>query len=598
MKKKVSVLGIFMFFTAFMFTACSDSSEDEGDTTPPTVISVSPLDGAVDVDHDAVIVITFSEELAENGGITLSSAEGDFGLEATINGSIYTLTPSDQLRPNTEFTVTASGLADTAQNTMADYSFSFTTDPIVVGGRTIFYTADDNLAELTTLPVITPTELSAGDSITVTVNVDSDTGCVIVKPDYHGDPIWTSAYISGVTVEPSGGSVDVVLPIISSIPEGYYSVSVTTYMDEACSSGGTGSGNLTFSTDEDTGMFWDGGPQQSTRNYLGPNFHVTGAGTAGTSAGDPIDVPLSTSTNGWTLGGGTTYYETAVTAGNAVYVSYGFIIGINNMLEVTSTCGASGAFGSCISIASGTTLPFNMFAGVQSSYNLYVTEFPQGSDTVPLDIGVNKTVQGAVAYGSDNHYKATLVADTTYDIDVFRITGLSINLYSFGESPFTADATEDEETNVTAATLKFNPSSSSADLYFKLSSPAANKNGSAYWINVQEEILLSEGTDSVPIDITADTTTDGYTAGNSYYETTVSSGTHTITISDASSWVRFFVYTNSSYSGDFICESGDFAASEIQADGTVTDRSCTVDVAGTELYYRIGGKATYKILVE
>ncbi len=603
MKKKVSVLGILMFFTAFMFISCSDSSEDDGDTTPPTVISVSPLDGTTDVDHDAVITITFSEDLAENGGFTLSTAEGDFGFETTINGSIYTLTPNDQLRPNTEFTVTASNLADIAQNTMADYSFSFTTEPIVIGGRTIFYTDGDDLAELTTLPVITPTELTAGDSITVTVNVDSDTGCILVAPDYHNDPTWSQAYIPEVRIDNLAGdaSVDVVLPTIPSIPEGYYSVSVTTYMDQWCSSGGSDAGNLTFSTDETSGFFGDGGVQQGTRNYLGPNYHVTGAGTAGASADDPITVPLSTSAYGWTLADGTTYYESTVNSGNAVFVyyasSYSSLPSALWLEQVAGNDGPSGSFGSCVVIASGTTLPFSMYSAAQASYSLFVEEFPQGSSSVPLEIFEDKMIHGAVAYGSDNHYKVAITADTTYDIDITRTTGSSIDVYSFGENQL-FDVTEDSETNVTAAYLKFDPSSSSADLYFKLRSPAANTNGSAYWVNVQEEIPLSQGTVSVPIDITADTTTDGYNAAASYYKTTVSPGTRTITLSNATSWVRFFVYTNSSYSGDYICESGDLDASEIQADGTVTDRSCTVDVTGTELYYNVGGKAKYKILVE
>jgi len=105
------------------------------DTTPPTVLSVNPLNNAVDVAIDTPITVTFSESVnpatvtlstfvvtAGSGGITVPGA-------VTCTGATATFTPTSPLTYSTTYTATiTTGVRDLAGNPFeSNASWAFTT---------------------------------------------------------------------------------------------------------------------------------------------------------------------------------------------------------------------------------------------------------------------------------------------------------------------------------------------------------------------------------------------------------------------------------------------------------------------------------------
>ncbi|HEX8520660.1 MAG TPA: Ig-like domain-containing protein [Tepidisphaeraceae bacterium] len=112
--------------------AASTWSFTTGDFTAPTVTGTSPASGAATVALGATISATFSEAVQQN---TISLVVKDAG-NNTIAGSVaydvntktVTFTPTAALSGSTTYTVTISGAADLAGNTIvAPYNWSFTT---------------------------------------------------------------------------------------------------------------------------------------------------------------------------------------------------------------------------------------------------------------------------------------------------------------------------------------------------------------------------------------------------------------------------------------------------------------------------------------
>ena len=96
-----------------------------GDTAPPSVVSVSPADGALGVDLASVIRIEFSEPIDRSSVQSFTLLAGATPVAATINsqpilgGRVLVLTPSAPLVPNTLYTATVAGpLRDVAGNAM------------------------------------------------------------------------------------------------------------------------------------------------------------------------------------------------------------------------------------------------------------------------------------------------------------------------------------------------------------------------------------------------------------------------------------------------------------------------------------------------
>ena len=111
------------------------------DTTPPTVTSQNPGNGATGVARNTTVTATFSEavqastisfNLQDPSGTTVSAS-------VSYNSSNYTvtLTPSSSLAYATTYTATISGAQDLAGNVMSTVSWSFTSASITIGDTTV-----------------------------------------------------------------------------------------------------------------------------------------------------------------------------------------------------------------------------------------------------------------------------------------------------------------------------------------------------------------------------------------------------------------------------------------------------------------------------
>jgi hypothetical protein len=96
---------------------------------PPTVVSTLPGDGAEDVDPDAVVSATFSEDIQEGTNFGDIGISGATGVSASIAGDTLTIA-HDDFDEDTTYVVTipAGAVNDMTDNPLADdYIWSFTT---------------------------------------------------------------------------------------------------------------------------------------------------------------------------------------------------------------------------------------------------------------------------------------------------------------------------------------------------------------------------------------------------------------------------------------------------------------------------------------
>jgi hypothetical protein len=104
------------------------STAQPGDTTPPAVDAVNPIDGQTSVPPDAGVSVTFGE--AVQGGTVQFTVTPSVTGSVTYDSATRTATfrPSSALAWDTSYTVKVSGAKDIAGNAMASaYSWSFTT---------------------------------------------------------------------------------------------------------------------------------------------------------------------------------------------------------------------------------------------------------------------------------------------------------------------------------------------------------------------------------------------------------------------------------------------------------------------------------------
>ncbi len=131
------------------------------DPTPPTVTAVTPVNGSVQVPRSTTVTATFSEPvtLFPNSFLLKDSSGNVVPANVTYNPATYTatLTPTSGLATSTTYTATASGATDLAGNTLAPFSWSFSTVGAVV----------DTIWPTTTVPSVA----SSGDLSAVNLGV-------------------------------------------------------------------------------------------------------------------------------------------------------------------------------------------------------------------------------------------------------------------------------------------------------------------------------------------------------------------------------------------------------------------------------------------
>lgn len=248
-----------------------------GDTTPPTLLSLSPSDDATAVGVGSDYVMTFSENVAAGPGsitlyqginivevFSLRTGQGSFGGSATISGSTVTINPGVLLATSTGYSIQidADAVFDTSGNAFAGVTnstgWNFTTAASLGSPATPTITA---LVTNTTAPTVSGTwgGINGGtDSLSVTV----------------GTTTYTTA--NGLVI--SGTSWSLAVPTLS---EGTYSVTVTASRTGGGSSSDSTSNELIIDTTAPTIA----------------SFTMTGAGiTAGSgtlSTGDTVTITLT-----------------------------------------------------------------------------------------------------------------------------------------------------------------------------------------------------------------------------------------------------------------------------------------------------------------
>lgn len=93
------------------------------DTTPPTVVSTTPTDGATGVPVTTTLSVTFSEPMLP---FSFGTVDGVPGTVSWPTASTVIFTPGSNLKSGTTYTFTISAY-DMAGNAMAPYTWKFTT---------------------------------------------------------------------------------------------------------------------------------------------------------------------------------------------------------------------------------------------------------------------------------------------------------------------------------------------------------------------------------------------------------------------------------------------------------------------------------------
>ncbi len=120
---------------AMAATTWSFTTAASADTTDPTITSTTPTSGQTGVSPSAPISATFSEPV-QAGTIVVSvkdaalnTVAGTTSFNAGTNAVVFT--PTSSLAGTTTYTVTISGAKDLANNTMTQFSWSFTTAAVI-----------------------------------------------------------------------------------------------------------------------------------------------------------------------------------------------------------------------------------------------------------------------------------------------------------------------------------------------------------------------------------------------------------------------------------------------------------------------------------
>ncbi len=195
-------------FALFLLGGCSGGgggddgggTTPQGDTTAPTVTSVSPANSAIDVPLDTKISATFSEALTaasvSTSTFTVATTSGGSAVAGTVSlsGNTATFTPNANLASNTGYTAKlTTGIQDAAGNPLAaTYAWTFTT--VAVDNTPPSVTS--NFPANTATDVVLNTSVSATFSEAMNVATINTASFTLAT---GGAPVSGSVALSGTT---------------------------------------------------------------------------------------------------------------------------------------------------------------------------------------------------------------------------------------------------------------------------------------------------------------------------------------------------------------------------------------------------------------
>lgn len=229
------------------------------DLLPPTVLSTSPVDGAIDVSQAAAVTAVFDEDL-DPGSVTPGTFRLVDSLAAPVPGSVSyadrvaTFTPDAPLDTLHRYTATLeTGVRDVAGNALgAPVAWSFQTS----AGVALLQSFNPGLGSIVAI---------AFDPVAGTLFVYDDFGTVIQELDTDGTPVPPTIPHPGV------GSNDIDLDFLPvGVDIGGSSVPANTLL---VYDGETGQGEL-FAVDKDDGTLLAAVTTQIGSQTVGGAFHV------------------------------------------------------------------------------------------------------------------------------------------------------------------------------------------------------------------------------------------------------------------------------------------------------------------------------------
>ncbi|MGX1160760.1 myo-inositol-hexaphosphate 3-phosphohydrolase [Pseudarthrobacter sp. SLBN-100] len=124
----------------------SGTGTPSGDTTAPTVTSVTPAENAPDAAVTGNVTATFSEAMdsttVNRTTFTLAEGTSTTPVDAVVNlnNNTATLDPTSNLKPATQYTARVSGAKDSAGNTLIAKTWTFTTAAATTPSETVTLT--------------------------------------------------------------------------------------------------------------------------------------------------------------------------------------------------------------------------------------------------------------------------------------------------------------------------------------------------------------------------------------------------------------------------------------------------------------------------
>lgn len=164
----------------------SFTSEEEGDTTPPEILSTLPENGNTDILVDTTISLTFSEAMNQTSVDNAININPSISYTLTWNGNIISITPDDDLEYLTNYTITIGiGAMDLANNSLGEeYVFYFLTVDLDNISPTIILTNPNNGS----IDNLISTTISI--TFSETMNSTSVKNSITIFPDIEYDISW------------------------------------------------------------------------------------------------------------------------------------------------------------------------------------------------------------------------------------------------------------------------------------------------------------------------------------------------------------------------------------------------------------------------